>query len=242
MSYVISDTYTYDSSAADSQVLSLTSKSFSSDEDAIKSVVQAYFVLRYEFLKNPTQETFALVAASDDPDAIEWLRHENSRQNIERYNAELFNTKFLDYKFTLDYTDLEIDSSKAVVRLLESHWVRYASTPDFISHLVNMEHIITLNKVGERWLIVEDAYPEDLINRALETMTEEEILDNIRRNYEKQFLEPSGTESEMTTIPANSADSMFATYSYNRTAAKNYADNWYSATGPVPSHIKNQPG
>ena len=35
---------------------------------------------------------------------------------------------------------------------------------------------------------------------------------------------------------------MLAAYPYNNSAAKNYADNWYSGTGPVPNYIKSQTG
>jgi hypothetical protein len=242
MSYIAIDNYTHDSQATDAQVISLDDQDFISDDEVIKKVVDTYFVLRYEFEKNLVPETFSLVSSTDEPDALEWLRLESSRQRIIQYSAELFNTYYLDYKFSLDYLSIDIHDSHATVHLLESHWVRYASSPDFVSHLAQMEHFITLKKIDKRWLIVRDEYPQDLLNRALETMTEEEILSNIRHRHELQFLESPSTEITMTPIPESLGNITLATYSYNRMAAKNYADSWYNATGPVPTYVKNQPG
>ncbi|MFZ5920833.1 MAG: amidase domain-containing protein [Chloroflexota bacterium] len=240
-SYVVIDSYSYDSSTMDTNALSLDGQMFSSDEEAIKHTVQAYFILRYEFLKNPTQETFSLVSAPNDPDALSWLNRENSRQRIERYKAALLNTQYLDYKFTLDYVGFEFSASTVVLHLLESHWVRYASNPDFISNLVNLDHFVTLKRTGGRWLIVSDEYPEDLLYQSIKAETEADILETIKRNYEMQ----SGTIApESDTLPTSDilADPMLATYVYNRTAAKNYSDKWYSGTGPVPAFIRNLAG
>ncbi len=240
-SYTVIDSYTYEANAVNTITL-LSEDQVLSDGESIKNVIQAYFILRYESEKNLAEEDFALVSVNKDPDAVQWLAREENRQNILRHNAELFNSQYLDYKFSLDYISLDINDAMSTVRLLENHWVRYEANPDFVAHLANMEHTLTLKKTDGRWRIVGDDYPVDMINRALDTMSEEEILSNMQRNHEFQSLEAPASRIEMTATPSNLYSSMLATYPYNNSAAKSYADNWYSGTGPVPNYIKSQPG
>lgn len=187
----------------------------------IKEVITAYFELRYEALKLLKPADFSIVSDTRKASTItvEWLRREQERQDIELFIAETFGTNYTEYKFYLDYKSIAIKDSSAVVTLLESHDVYFATNPTSIAKMANLEHVITLTNVGGSWKITNDNYRDETIE-LMETLSKEEILQNVRINHDSQFLRQD-TENQLFQPEAN--------YTYNGLAAATYADTWWNS-------------
>lgn len=216
-------------------------KSTLSDDEAIKNVINFYFGLRYKAQLSLEPIDFSIVAAISEPDSASWLLQEQRRQKVQQAIIETFNLEWEWYQFEIEYLDITIDIDNAKVTLVENRWIQYVSalTPSGMGNLI---HKIFLKKVNGQWLIVNDIYRDDLIE-VLEVLTDEQILQNIQQNYEAQFtqtlaIEPQATSG--TTDDGWSSGTQQATptatltsYSYNRSAAVNYADTWAYRRNPT---------
>jgi hypothetical protein len=195
------------------------------NEIKVKEVITAYFELRYEALKSLKPADFSTVSDTSKASTItdEWLRREQERQDIELFIAETFGTNYTEYKFYLDYKSIAIKDSYAVVTLLESHDVYFATNPTSIAKMANLEHVITLTKVDGSWKLTNDNYRDETIE-LMETLSKEEIFQNVRINHDSQFLDQD-TENQPSQPEAN--------YTYNGPAAAAYADTWWNSINPT---------
>lgn len=146
------------------------------------------------------------------------------------------------YQFEIEYLDIAIDVDTAKVILVESRWIQYVSAPT-PSGMANLEHQIVLKKVNGQWLIVSDVYRDDL-TKALEILTDEQLLQNIQKNYEEQLRQPleikpqvtnetTTDEGQLSGVQQATPTPTLTSYSYNRSAAVNYADTWAYRRNPV---------
>ncbi len=217
------------------------SKNALADDEAIKNVINFYFGLRYKSQLSLEPVDFSVVAAIGEPDSAKWLFQEQRRQKIQQAIVETFQLKWEWYQFEIEYLDIKIDADNAKVLLVENRWIQYlsASTP---SGMANLTHQITLKKVSGQWLIVNDTYRDDL-TAALEILTDEQLLKNIQQNYDAQFTQPleiepqatSGTidEDQSSGVQQATPTATLTSYSYNRSAAVNYADTWAYRRNPT---------
>jgi hypothetical protein len=201
------------------------------EETLIKQTITTYFTARYESLKMLMPVNFSqVVAGSENEITQDWLQMEQDRQEIELFIAKTFGVYILEYKFSLDYVSIEINSGEAKVSLIEGNEIAYSTSPDFPSEMANLAHTITLIKTGDTWRISSDQY-SDNTTQLLDTLSKEEVFSNIKTNYEAQFLPPVPVE---TTAPDAS---------YSRSKAVSWADTYAKTVQvPVPSYIRNRPG
>jgi hypothetical protein len=182
---------------------------------------------------------FSVITAIDEPNSAKWLLQEQRRQKIQRAIVETFQLEWEWYQFEIEYLDIRVDVDNAEVILVENRWIQYVSAPT-PSGMANLIHQIVLKKVNGQWLIVNDTYRDDLTD-ALEILTDEQLMQTIQQNYEEQLtqsLEIQPQETNETIIDESQSSGVqqatpIATYSYNRSAAVNYADTWAYRRNPV---------
>ena len=157
------------------------------DKEAIETVIDQYFQIRYKVRATMQTQDFGNVLA-DNRDVDEFRQTELDRQEIEIHQAKLFGLDYVKYEFFIDIKDIQFNDEEisATVTLEEGHDVVFSSTQPTVSTMRNLEHIILLTKTKTGWKIVNDDYM-DYLNRVLsETgMGKEEMIDTLDQSYEK---------------------------------------------------------
>ena len=198
-----------------------------SDEEKIKAAIDAYFTTRYEGQKLLVQEDFSQVL---EDDTLDWVKKEKDKREIELYVAVLFDLKYVSYNYTLDYDSIEIKNNKATVQLRENHQVVFDAIAPEVSELANLQHIFTLHNKKGVWGIYKDEYQDEL-SRGMEFATKEELRKKVDENYQEDLARRSHSSNTGSKVSALPFVRPFAltNYSYNRTAAVNYADAHWSS-------------
>lgn len=215
-----------------SEQLKVQSDSSLSERDQIKDTIETYFESRYRGQQLLEAQDFSFLVA-DDSDAKQWAQQEADKREIEIYLATLYRLNYVEYKYTLDYSEVRIDEKigQAVIKLRESHEVVFEAIAPEISKLANLEHIITLSKTDEGWVIVRDEYQDEL-TQLMAGESKEQIMERIRENYE---AEAQKDQNRIAVSPAYGMEgrAIESVHSYNRTAAANYADTYWSNYNPA---------
>lgn len=203
-----------------------------SDEEKIKSAIDAYFTTRYEGQKLlQTQDFSTLLADNTQP----WVKKEQDKRDIELYVAKLFDLQYLTYKYTLDYSSITIDKDQATVQLSESHDVVFKVMAPEVSSMANLQHVLTLHNKNGSWLIYRDEYRDEL-SEEMDHVVKADILKQVDINYRNQFTAQSSGPTQSLVNP------LLSQYSYNRSSASNYAGTW-SCTGCTnPNYSPRQAG
>ncbi|MCC6569789.1 MAG: amidase domain-containing protein, partial [Anaerolineales bacterium] len=215
-------------------------------QEELKSVIQTYFEFRYNALSISQPYDLQLNGfgglVSDGPDAKAFMDAELAKLAIEIRRAELYDLKYADYEYFLDFRDFVMDAitQTAKVSVIEEHNVIYESAAvsklereePIVSHLYNREHTITLRREDEQWKIVSDDY-NDYLWRMLRQggKTKDEMI----KIMESSLILDLQIESDKSiTSLALSPDA--SSHDYDRVGAADYAvrhiDN-YNADYPT---------
>lgn len=209
-----------------------------SEREQIKSTIEAYFESRYKGQQLLEAQDFSFLVA-DDSDAKQWAQQEADKREIEIYLATLYRLNYVEYKYTLDYSEIRIDekTGQAVIKLRESHEVVFEAIAPEISKLANLEHTITLSKTDTGWVIERDEYQDEL-TQLMAGESKEQIMERIRKNHE---TEAQKNQNSIAVSPAYGVEgkAIEGTHSYNRTAAANYADTYWSNYNPAYTAYSN---
>jgi len=212
-----------------------------SEQMLIEEIIESYFGLRYLAYNTLELGDFSSVV-SNSPDAGVFSRRESEKLEIEILHLEQSQLRYTEYAYTLKYVDISIppDSQVAVVSLIEGHDVVFENDRDvtssepLISSMRNLEHLITLQKEDGVWKIVSDEYEDYIWGVILRTgLTKAEYLSFDRDTRESTIpdsVEISGLNN-LCSMPDDAS-----TYTYNRTGAVAYAQQW--ATAPPPYNPK----
>lgn len=197
-----------------------------SEEEKIKTVIDAYFTLRYEGQKRLEAQDFSALVENN---AEEWVNKEKDKRDIEIYIASTFNTPYINYNFSIDYDSIQIDKNLALVQLRESNEV--VTLPERVtSKMGNLQHTFTLTNKNVEWKIVKDEY-KDEISEGLKHQTKEELIKNVNENYQNRGQEFSNSAIKVLASRLSRRLDLY-TYAYNATLAKNYANTYWNTTNP----------
>lgn len=219
-----------------SHYLAVQSNPNLADEQKIANAIDTYFKLRYEGQRLLQPQDFSWLVF-DSPKARSWASKEQDKRDIELFVASTYRLNYVKYDYSLDYEDINVKDREATVRLQESHSVIFEVMAPEISKLAGLEHVITLRKTNVGWVIVSDEYQDDLM-RAMKYETKEELIDHVRSNRKaelelaRRFKESDARERNPESIESG------AWHSYDRGAARTYADTWGNWNDP--DHHRNQ--
>ncbi|MFZ5909346.1 MAG: hypothetical protein ACOYYU_04960 [Chloroflexota bacterium] len=86
-------------------------------QETLKAVIQSYFEIRYNSLSTSQPYGFQLDGfselVSDKTDARVFLEAELGKLRLERKYAELNHSRYVDYKYSLDFSTVTVDTGKA---------------------------------------------------------------------------------------------------------------------------------
>lgn len=197
-----------------------------SDEEKIKAAIEAYFVTRYEGQKLGEMQDFSTVLEND---TLDWVKKEKDKREIELHISTLFDLSYQNYKFSLGYDSIEIKEDQAIVQLRESHEVVFTSIAPEVSKLSDLQHIFTLHKKGGVWVIHTDEYQDEL-SIGMEYHSKEELINQVDQNYQEDIERQHRTSNPAKVHASLIARPLLLTnYTYNRTTAKTYADNYWAS-------------
>lgn len=196
------------------------------DEDKIKAAIDAYFTTRYEEQKVLQAQDFSTMI---EDNSLASVKKEKDKREIELYLASRFDLKYHSYKYTLDYDSLDIKDKKATIKLRESHQVIFNADTSQVSEMANLQHVFTLHSKNGLWLIYQDEYQDEL-SRGLNHLSKEDIKNQVDENYQDQLKRKAafhGFGNKVLASPAARPLGLTA-ITYNRTAARNYAEAYWN--------------
>jgi len=143
-------------------------------EQEIKSVIQAYFEIRYQALSVEKPDGFRLEGfgdlVSDSPEAKTFLETELGKLAIERKHNESNQLLYIEYEYFLDFENITLDASSqnATVSVVEGYAVvvenseQYSPNDPIVSRMANREHTIMMCREQGQWKIVSDNYEDNI--------------------------------------------------------------------------------
>ncbi|MEN6579509.1 MAG: amidase domain-containing protein [Anaerolineaceae bacterium] len=165
--------------------------------------------------------------ASKAPQAETALDLELNKLEIERYHANVYQLRYVSYKYFLDYSGITIDplAKTATALVTEGHDVVFEITDPLVSSMRNLEHEINLVKEDGEWKIVSDQY-EDYLWRLLNTseFTKGEMINRIDQSLQElENLDNSSPQQTKEEIPTPNS---ILGGGYYRDGAVAYAHQW----------------
>jgi hypothetical protein len=214
-----------------------------SEEEKIKSAINAYFTTRYEGQKLLSQEDFSPLL---EDNTLDWVKKEQDKREIELYIASLFKLNYQSYEFSLDYDSIKIENDHATVILRESHQVVFKAIAPEVSKMGYLQHEFSLSNKNGKWVIVTDQY-EDELSQALDSKSKGELLKQVDENYQLELdVEANSKSVSYAKQKPLAAPSLrprrLTSYSYDRTTAWQYADYYYNDTTYTPYYRMDPSG
>lgn len=125
----------------------------SDDKEEIITTVTAYFELRYRSHSNLQLEDFRGFV-EETPTGDNFLTSESEKLEIELNHAKMYNLRYLDYTYNLEFGEFLVDSEEhyVTVSVIEGHDVEFEISKEIsqyepiISKMRNLQHSIVLRK------------------------------------------------------------------------------------------------
>jgi len=135
--------------------LCIPSFASASDESLIKQVVTNYYNIRYQALSNLEEKDISVFWKSlNNPDyEVEFAALST---DINHRKMQLIDLKIKKYDLKMDFTNFDIQSGKAEVKVVESCNFYQNASPDTCSKM-RSEHDIKLENFNGKWLIKSDS-------------------------------------------------------------------------------------
>jgi hypothetical protein len=159
----------------------------------ITSLVDRYFKTKYEGQRLLRPQDFGGLVHDALPKAKQFLKAERDKREVELFQADLFNLRYTQYDYALDFADIRVDTAakEATVTVSEGHDVVYACSAPVVSLLRGVKHTITLKQVGEDWRIVEDAYVDDMRRMLQGAGSKDQLAARIRAAKDRGHKAPT---------------------------------------------------
>lgn len=195
-----------------------------SEEGEIRSIINAYFEIRYRAFNTLQLEGFGDLI-SDRPEAVAFLDAELDKLAVEIKHAELNRLRYVDYEFFLDFKDISTDDTTQTATVSVRHDVIYQLSVELdpvnpiVSHAYNLDHTILLRQEQGQWKITSDNYTDYLWRMLRQTgISTDELLRDMKASP-LPVLRNSSLQAEFScNLPAD-----VSTHPYDRQGAVDYA-------------------
>lgn len=210
------------------------------DKQQIENTINNYFEARYQSFKNLKLNNFDMMIANVSQNKD--MQQELDKLDLEVYHASVFQLGYRDYKYYLNFDDITIDftNETAKAAVIEGSDVVFEISAPLVSNMRNMNHAINLEKENGVWKIKSDKY-EDYLWRLIKTtkLSKSDLHTSITEAA-KLFANQRAIENQNPTpsLPS-SPGPMYATYPYDRTGARDYAQAWYNGRNPDYANFGN---
>ena len=205
-------------------------------QEELKAVIQAYFEIRYNALSILQPYGFRLDSfgdlVSDGVDAKAFLDAELGKLALEVKYAELNRSRYVDYKYFLDFSNFSMDAATQLVTVsvVEDNEIISENSAEgnpvnpLVAQMRGLKHTIVLRQEQDQWKIVSDHY-NDFLWRTMRQTGEsvEETLNMLNTMEAPQVTGPSGESAgaEATSLLPDDSSS----HAYDRAGAAYYAIN-----------------
>jgi len=132
-------------------VVKVNAKVNGSDEGEVKSVVQKYFDNEFESVKNGHAVNQDDVIGNENLKTLVNLRYERKAL----WHSGLGN-ELASYLNTIKYDSINLNGDECIINLKKDTKFSFSKNPDIISEEFDVEHIINLKKINNKWLIYSD--------------------------------------------------------------------------------------
>jgi hypothetical protein len=166
----------------------------------LKTVIQSYFDARYLALNSFQLSGFDDLV-SDESDGKEFLKKELGKLAIEITFARLSSSRYVSYKYFLDFRNVVVDASTQMVTItvVEDNEVTYENSISNVAHMSGLEHQIVLRNEHNQWKIVSDYYG-DFLWRGIRK--DGNSIDEMLQSYNAARYFPESTKVIITPEPA----------------------------------------
>ncbi|MFV3014094.1 amidase domain-containing protein [Clostridium botulinum] len=132
-------------------VVKVNAKVNGSDEGEVKNVVQKYFDNEFESVKNGHAVNQDDVIGNKNLKALVNLKYERKAL----WHSGLGN-RLASYLNTIKYDSINLNGNECIINLKKDIKFSFSKNPDIISEEFDVEHIINLKKINNKWLIYSD--------------------------------------------------------------------------------------
>lgn len=190
--------------------------------EQIKVVIELYFDGKYKSFSELSLDKFFENYADVKNDKV---IDEQTKLRLEMRHSQLYNLRYEQYSFNIEYKSIEISEKTAVVYLEESHEVVFPVFSPEKSYMKGLSHKIILHKDLSTWKISEDVYQDYVWNFLLQTeLSLEDIENKMLATAKQKEINPSDLDSQYSTNQPSS--------SYYRDGAKWYAYDYWDEWNP----------
>jgi len=139
----------------------------SEQQEEIKNVIQSYFEMRYQAFSFPQPDGFQLNKIGNlvslEPDARAFLDDELAKLALEIKYGELNGSRYVSYKYFLDFREFSFDTVSELVSVLviEDNETTTKNS-SLASNMSGLKHVIILHKEQDEWKIISDYYNDFL--------------------------------------------------------------------------------
>jgi len=210
-------------------------------QEELKAVIQSYFEIRYSALSISQPYGFRpdgfgdLVSAESDARAF--LDAELGKLALEIKYAELNRSRYVDYKYFLDFSNFSMDAATQLVTVsvVEDNEIIYEisaendPTNPLVAQMSGLKHTIVLRKEQDQWKIVSDDYNDFLWRTVRQNgKSTEEMLNRLNTMEAPAVIGPSSESAGTETASLLPDDA--SSHAYDRAAAVFYAQQHAALT------------
>ncbi len=205
------------------------------EQEELKTAIQAYFEMRYRALSASRLYSFQPDGfgdlVSDEADAKAFLDAELGKLALEIKYAELNRSRYVDYKYLLNFNNFTMDASTQLVTVsvvednetISENSAKGNPANPHVAQMGGLKHTIVMRKEQGKWKIVSDHY-NDFLWRTLRQKgkSTNEML-NMLNTVEAPPVPDDKNESTRSETASLLLNEDASSHDYNRTEAAIYA-------------------
>ncbi|HAU31630.1 MAG: hypothetical protein XD78_1988 [Desulfotomaculum sp. 46_296] len=220
------------------------------DKLAIKDVITKFCDTKYQSLSVLQEKDISIFWKTDDNPGYK-LEAASLSIDVNHRKIQPLDLRFEKYVLKMDFEIIDVFNDKAEVKVVENSQIYQNASPDVCSELRD-EHIIKLEKINDKWLIISDnsndETKKDLLLRIATGKTineaKKEILENSKHEvmtYNQQKMNKSNKRYNDQDVGPLTVNPM-SLQGYNRDSAVQYALDWAYGRNPSWGNYTGQGG
>ncbi|MBE3519187.1 MAG: hypothetical protein IMW97_02665 [Firmicutes bacterium] len=193
----------------------------STDEEAVKATVDAYYQLKYESARNDTLYDFGFLFFTEDEAGRDTYAYERGRLQYELACWRMWNTLLKSYEYAPIYEQVDVQGDLATVVVRPRAYVVSRASPERTDEFGKEPHRLVLVRRDNRWLIQREQYSDeqtpilpygtdfDKLTRELPERVKKFLEEDKAKEGELRELAPERFERTPGNAPAEGSSRFF---------------------------------